>query len=172
MSAFAGIESASIRGGSSRNFEPGSYVVRLEGLKVVDSKKRPGTKYAIVECNVRSYVPGSIPSADLSEPDIQLPQSTFTEGDDVAWKVNMSLGKVALDNLKGFGLAVMQGVAMENGQEASSIVESQITHPVMDTLFSPNGSPAIGLEMRVDAHVIFTQKTNSPFTKLRWSPAS
>ena len=82
----------------------------------------------------------------------------------------MSLAS-ALDNLKGFGLAVMQGVAMENGQEASSIVESQITPPVMDTLFSPNGSPAIGLQMRVEAFNIFT-RANKPFTKLRWSPAS
>lgn len=170
MSSFAGIEKATIGGGSSRNFEPGTYVIRLDGLKVVDSKKAPGTKYAIVECNVRSYEAGVRPNLDTSLPDIPIAPNTFVEGDDVAWKVNMSLAS-ALDNLKGFGLAVMQGVAMENGQEATSIVESQITPPVMDTLFSPNGSPAIGLQMRVEAFNIFT-RANKPFTKLRWSATS
>ena len=167
MSHFAGIENASIGGGSSRNFEPGTYVVRLEGLKVGDSKKAPGTKYAIVECNVRGYAPGVRPHLDDSIAPTPLSPNTFMEGDDVAWKVNMSLPS-AMDNLKAFGLAVMQAVALENGQDPKSITESQISPQVMDTLFAPNGSPAIGLEMRVEAFIIFT-RANNPFTKVRWA---
>ena len=169
MSAFAGIESASVSGGGSRNFEPGNYVVRLEGLKIVESKKAPGVRYAIVECNVRSYEPGVRPHSDDTLAPTPLPANTFMQGDEVAWKVNMSLGRVSLDNLKGFGLAVMKAVAMESGQDQASITEVQITPPVMDTLFAPNGSPAIGLEMKVEAFTIFT-RANNPFTKVRWSP--
>ena len=63
MSDFAGIENASITG-SSRNLEPGSYVLRLDGLKVIESKRAAGTKYAIIECNVRSFAPGVRPHLD------------------------------------------------------------------------------------------------------------
>ena len=74
----------------------------------------------------------------------------------------------ALDNLKSFGLTVLKAVAMEAGQDESEVTEGQITSEVMDTLFSPNGSPAIGLELRAEAFNIFTRAGN-PFTKVRWS---
>ena len=60
VSSFAGIETASVGGSSSRNFEPGLYTLRLDGLKVVDAKKAPGTRFAIVECNVRDFSPGVV----------------------------------------------------------------------------------------------------------------
>jgi len=170
MSAFAGIENASIAGGSSRNFEPGTFRLRLDGLKIVDSKRNPGTRYAVVECSVRSFEPGVRPHLDETVAPTPVPAETFKQGDIVAWKVNMG-NRAALDNLKGFGLAVMQGVALENGTDATSIVEAQITPPVMDTLFAPNGSPAIGLEVVATAFVIFTSKSN-PFTKVTWSPVA
>ena len=168
MSAFAGIENASIGGGGSRNFEPGTFRVRLDGLKIVDSKRRPGTRYAVIECSVRSFEPGVLPHLDESEAATPVHPETFRPGDVVAWKVNMTLDS-ALDNLKGFGLAVMQAVAAENGTDPAGIVESQITPPVMDTLFAPNGSPAIGLTIDATAFVIFT-RANNPFTKVIWSP--
>jgi hypothetical protein len=170
MSAFAGIENASIAGGSSRNFEPGTFRLCLDGLKIVDSKRNPGTRYAVVECSVRSFEPGVRPHLDETVAPTPVPAETFKQGDIVAWKVNMG-NRAALDNLKGFGLAVMQGVAVENGGDATSIVEAQITPPVMDTLFAPNGSPAIGLEVVATAFVIFTSKSN-PFTKVTWSPVA
>jgi len=170
MSAFAGIENASIAGGSSRNFEPGTFRLRLDGLKIVDSKRNPGTRYAVVECSVRSFEPGVRPHLDETVAPTPVPAETFKQGDIVAWKVNMG-NRAALDNLKGCGLAVMQGVALENGTDATSIVEAQITPPVMDTLFAPNGSPAIGLEVVATAFVIFTSKSN-PFTKVTWSPVA
>ena len=169
MSAFAGIENASISGGGgSRNFEPGRFRVRLDGLKIVDSKRNPGTQYAVVECSVRDFDPGVRPHLDETVAPTPVPAETFKPGDVVAWKVNMGM-RAALDNLKGFGLAVMRGVAIENGSDPESIIEAQITPPVMDTLFAPNGSPAIGLEVVATAFVIFTSKSN-PFTKVTWSP--
>ena len=166
MSDFAGIENASITG-SSRNLEPGSYVLRLDGLKVIESKRAAGTKYAIIECNVRSFAPGVRPHLDESVPPTPVPASTFTVGDEVAWKVNMTLGS-AMSNLRGFGLAVMQAVALESGKDPSAITEAQITPTVMDTLFAPNGSPAIGLHVAATAFVIFT-RADKPFTKVSWS---
>ena len=168
MSAFAGIENASIAGGSSRNFEPGTFRLRLDGLKVVDSKRNPGTRYAVVECSVLAYEPGVRPHLDETLAPTPMAAETFKSGDVVAWLGNFGNAS-ALDNLKGFGLAVMQSVAMENGTDATSIVEAQITPPVMDTLFQPNGSPAIGLEVIATAFVIFT-RANNPFTKVTWSP--
>jgi len=170
MSAFAGIENASIAGGSSRNFEPGTFRLRLDGLKVVNSKRNPGTQYAVVECSVRGYEPGVRPHLDETLPPTPMAAETFKPGDIVAWKVNMGLAS-ALDNLKGFGLAVMKSVAIENGTDPTGIVESQITPPVMDTLFAPNGSPAIGLTIDATAFVIFT-RSNNPFTKVTWSPVA
>jgi len=170
MSAFAGIENASIGGGGSRNFEPGTFRVRLDGLKVVDSKRNPGTRYAVVECSVRTYEPGVRPHLDETLAPTPVPAETFKSGDVVAWKVNMG-NRAALDNLKGFGLAVMKSVAIENGTDPTGIVEAQITPPVMDTLFAPNGSPAIGLEVVATAFVIFTL-ANNPFTKVTWSPVA
>tara|TARA_Y100000593_G_C4297684_1_gene331536 strand:+ start:237 stop:755 length:519 start_codon:yes stop_codon:yes gene_type:complete len=168
MSVFAGIENASISGGGSRNFEPGTFRVRLDGLKVVDSKRNPGTSYAVVECSVRGYEPGVRPHLDETIAPTPMAPETFKPGDVVAWKVNMGLAS-ALDNLKGFGLAVMKGVAMESGSDPSTIVEAQITPQVMETLFAPNGSPAIGLEVVATAFIIFT-RSNNPFTKVTWSP--
>jgi|TARA_R110002110_G_scaffold208496_4_gene420832 hypothetical protein len=167
MSAFAGIENASVGGGSSRNFEPGSYLVRLAGLKVIESKRNQGTQYAIVECSVMTFAPGVKQHLDDSIAPTPVPPETFRAGDEVAWKVNLGLGS-AMDNLKAFGLAVMRAVALENGQDPKTIGEEQITPAVMDTLFAPNGSPAIGVEMKAEAFNIFTRAGN-PFTKLRWS---
>ena len=171
MSVFAGIESASVGGGSSRNFEPGNFLVRLEGLKVVESKRNQGTKYAIVECAVMTFSPGVKQHIDDAIAPTPVPAETFAAGDVVAWKVNLSMGSIAMDNLKSFGLAVMRAVALENGQAPKDIGEDQISPAVMDTLFAPNGSPAIGLEMKVEAFNIFTRAGN-PFTKLRWTAKS
>jgi len=168
MSAFAGIENASIGGGGSRNFEPGTFRVRLDGLKVVDSKRNPGTQFAVVECSVRSFDAGVRPHLDENEAATPVHPETFKPGDVVSWKVNM-MKPAALDNLKGFGLAVMKSVAMENGTDPMMIIESQITPSVMDTLFAPNGSPAIGLEVVATAFLIFTL-SNNPFTKVTWAP--
>ncbi len=167
VSSFAGIENASIGGSSSRNFEPGLYTLRLDGLKVVDSKKAPGTRFVIVECNVRDFTPGVVPHLDETLAPTPVSANHFREGDEVAWKVNLSMAS-ALDNLKSFGLTVLRSVAIEAGQDPKEVTEVQITPEVMDTLFSPNGSPAIGLELRAEAFNIFTRAGN-PFTKVRWS---
>ena len=167
VSAFQGIEHASAGGGSSRNFEPGHYVVRLVGLKVVDSKKRKGTKYAIVECSVVSFEAGVRPQEDSSLPPVPVSPTLFMKGDEVAWKVNLAM-ESALDNMKAFALAVLKQVTLESGQDASTVQERDITPEVMDTLFAPNGSPAIGIEIRAEAFNIFTRSGN-PFTKMKWS---
>ena len=169
MSDFDGIEHATITG-SSRNLEPGSYVLRLDGLKVIESKRAAGTKYAIIECNVRSFVPGVRPHLDETIAPTPVAASTFAAGDEVAWKVNMSLGS-AMSNLRAFGLEVMRAVAVENGSDPESITVDQITPAVMDTLFAPNGSPAIGLHVSATAFVIFT-RANKPFTKVTWTHSS
>jgi len=168
MSDFAGIDGVSITG-SSKFFEPGTFIVRIDGEKVISSQSEVGKRYAISECCIAAFTPGVSISKDANGVEIKTPVSpnAFAVGDVVGWRVDMSK-KSALANCKGHGLAVMRAVYRENGKNPDDVTEDMITQPVMDALYAPHGSPAIGLFVKAEAFQVWT-RAGKPFTVVKWS---
>lgn len=166
MSIFDGIKDADVYG-NSKNFAPGDYLLRIDHLKVQQSRRERGVAFVLAECTVLGFAPGVLLSPTPGGPSTPVAETEFRPGDSVTWKVNMS--KVsALSNIKAFVLEVYRAILRDSGGDPASLGDKSIGEAEASALFVPNGSPAAGVVLHTTAFNIYTD-ANKLFTKHTWS---
>jgi hypothetical protein len=167
MGLFEGIEKADIYA-NSKNAIPGDYLVRVDGLKTVESKRQRGVGFVIVELTVLGFRPGVFLSEkEGAGPSRPVEADYFKPGDTFAYKVKMST-ESALSNVKAVVLEVYKAIAIAAGKDPAGVTEDQITNETTSALFAPNGSPAVGVKLHTTAFHIY-KRDGDLFTKHTWS---
>jgi hypothetical protein len=128
-SAFAGIENTRVYQ-NTPFMTPGQYELTIRSMALVDSKKKRGQQFFVVEFDVDS----------TTAPD-------FKQGDLVGWLVDMDHGETALSNCKAFASAVLD------------CEETQIDEATMLKLVGPD-QPATGVKIKANAFTIKTKSGN------------
>jgi hypothetical protein len=125
-SAFAGIEKTRIYQ-NAPYLTPGQYELTIRSMSLVDSKKKRGQQFFVVEFDV-----------------ISTTAEDFKAGDLVSWLVDMDHGETSLSNCKAFASAVLD------------CEEEKIDEATMLKLVGPD-QPAAGVRIKANAFNIKTK---------------
>ncbi len=141
MSLFDQIVKAPVYG-SGNYFEEGQYTLELQDVKMVDSRRKAGTKYLIVACKIETTT-----------------AQNLSAGDSVTWRVDMTQPS-GPSNCKQFAVAV--GKSMYEG-----FSEDHVTNDFLESIINDN-SEARGVSIGAEAITIKTRSGND-FTKVVWN---